>query len=322
MNSQQIRENVNAKLIEALSKNILPWRRPWSSGGSGRHRNFQSNRPYSGVNPCLLELHNLKHGFSSNRWLTFNQAKALDLTIKKRPAHCPPGQWGCSIILARPLTKTVVDQKTGEEKDKSFFMLRSFMVFNVLEQMTGRAVDQFQEERPVQPVTGSEYPEAEQLLIASQAKVIHNNGDKAYYARPLPEGTWPNHTDGDYIVLPERRRFESVEAYYETAFHELAHHSEVRLGWNHLEYGYSAGELVAEIASTYTASELGMPLANLQNHAAYLQSWLAGMKESPSFIFQACSQSSKVADYLLNLVRPIESDAIEESEESTVAVAA
>ena len=96
----------------------------------------------------------------------------------------------------------------------------------------------------------------------------------------------------------------------------------MRLGWDHRQHGYSMGELVAEIASTYVASELGMPLANLQNHASYLQSWLAGMKESPSFIFQACSQSSKVADYLLNLVRPVNVEATDESEETSLVDAA
>ena len=48
MNSQQLRESVNEKLIEAMSKNILPWRRPWSGGDNGgRHRNFATNRAYS-----------------------------------------------------------------------------------------------------------------------------------------------------------------------------------------------------------------------------------------------------------------------------------
>ena len=70
MNSQALRDSVNQKLIEALSKNILPWRRPWSAGNSGRHRNFATNRAYSGVNPLLLELHNLQHGLESNRWAT------------------------------------------------------------------------------------------------------------------------------------------------------------------------------------------------------------------------------------------------------------
>jgi len=70
MSNQALRDSVNQKLIEALSSNILPWRRPWPASNSSRHRNFATNRAYSGVNPLLLELHNLQHGLESNRWAT------------------------------------------------------------------------------------------------------------------------------------------------------------------------------------------------------------------------------------------------------------
>ena len=93
MNSQAIRESVNEKLIEALSNNILPWRRPWSGGNGGRHHNFATNRAYSGVNPLLLEMHNLKHGLASNRWATYRQWESVGCQVKKRPADVPAGQW-------------------------------------------------------------------------------------------------------------------------------------------------------------------------------------------------------------------------------------
>lgn len=320
MNSNELRQRVNEQLIEALAKNVLPWRRPWSSSRtSGRHRNFVSQRAYSGVNPLLLELHNMRHGFGSNCWMTFNQAKAAGCVVKKRPSHVPPGQWGCTVVFCRPVSKTVVDQRTKTEKEERFLILRSFTVFNALEQVSGDAIDRLLREEEAHPVTGPDYPTAQALLDASGAKITHK-GDRAYYARPLPEGTWPNHTDGDYIVLPERHRFHSPEAYYETAFHELAHHSEVRLGWDHRKHGYEMGELVAEIASAYLATELGMPLG-LDNKAAYLKSWLEGMRQSASFIFQACSAASRVTDSLLSLVRPAEDGESEEGATELLAVA-
>ena len=106
MNSQAIRESVNEKMIEALSNNVLPWRRPWSGGNGGRHRNFATNRAYSGVNPLLLEIHNLKHGLSSNRWATFRQWQAMDCSVKKRPSNVPAGKWGCPVIFCKPVKKT------------------------------------------------------------------------------------------------------------------------------------------------------------------------------------------------------------------------
>ena len=59
------------------------------------------------------------------------------------------------------------------------------------------------------------------------------------------------------------------------------------------------GELVAEMASSFLATELGVPQAeSLENHAAYLKSWLKEMKDDASFIFKASTQASKVADFL------------------------
>src|SRR5438132_5520372 len=117
MNSQELRESVNQKLIEALSNNVLLWRRPWSGGNCGRHRNFATGRAYSGVNPLLLEMHCLKHGLESNRWATFRRWESIGGMVKKRPASVPAGQWGCNVVFCKPVKKTVGDKVTGEEDD-------------------------------------------------------------------------------------------------------------------------------------------------------------------------------------------------------------
>ena len=311
MTSQQIRESVNQKLIEALSQNILPWRRPWSSAGGGRHRNFVSKRPYSGVNPCLLELHCMKHGLASNRWATYKQWESLGCQVKKRPANVPAGQWGCNIVFCSKVSKTIIDKDTGEEDENRYFILRTFTVFNA-DQVTGKAVEEVQNFPKAQPTSGNAYPAVEELIAATQAKINHG-GERAFYALPMPEGSWPNHSNGDYILMPEKAKFVSPEAYLETALHELSHWAEVRVGWDRKAHGYSMGELVAEISACYLASELGMPIT-LEQHAAYLQSWCAGMKDSASFVFKACSMASKTSDFLLNHVAQAESETEEAGE--------
>lgn len=309
MNSQELRESVNEKLIEALSNNILPWRRPWSGNG-GRHRNFATNRAYSGVNPLLLEMHNLKHGLASNRWATFRQWQSIGCQVKQRPANVPSGQWGCTVVLCKPVKKTVVDKATGEEGDSRYFILRSFTVFSA-DQVSGEAVEKLKAVPILQP--DNSYPAVEELVVATKAKINHG-GDRAFYSLPQPEGLWPNHKTGDNITMPDRNRFDSPEAYLETCLHELAHWAEVRVDWDRSKHGYAMGELVAEISACYLASELGMPIT-LEQHAAYLKTWCDGMKDSPSFIFKACSMASKTTDYLLSFVRPEEAEGGEECEE-------
>jgi len=209
MTSQELREQVNEKLIEALSKNVIPWQRPWSSGISGRHRNVQSQRPYSGVNPLLLELHNLKHGLTSNQWATYRQWESMGCSVKKRPANVPPGQWGCTIVFCKPVKKTIIDTDTGEEEESSFFCLRSYVVFSS-DQVTGESVEKLKASPTLQPENGTTYPAVEELIAATQAKIL--TGNSAFYALPQPEGSWPNHTSGDYITMPDRKLFVSTEA--------------------------------------------------------------------------------------------------------------
>ena len=63
-------------------------------------------------------------------------------------------------------------------------------------------------------------------------------------------------------------------------------------------------ELVAEMASCYLASNLGIPQSDdLENHAQYVKFWLEAMKADSRFLFQAVSQASKVTDFLLSFVR-------------------
>ncbi len=76
---------------------------------------------------------------------------------------------------------------------------------------------------------------------------------------------------------------------------------------------------MAELASCYTATEVGVPLADLDNHAAYLKSWLAAMRESPGFIFTASSQATRATDFLLSFVRPAGAVAAEDGEEPATA---
>ena len=108
----------------------------------------------------------------------------------------------------------------------------------------------------------------------------------------------------DFIQLPYHGKFDSPEAFYETAFHEHTHFTEheSRLNWDRKKEGnsYSMGELIAELGSVLLMAELGLPVTdNLTNHAAYLKHWLKSMKDDPSFIFKASSQANKAVDWLL-----------------------
>jgi antirestriction protein ArdC len=205
-------------------------------------------------------------------------------------------------VFWKPLSRTIIDTETGDEQeDERFFVLRYFTVFCADQVEGAEAFQTHEHDGQAQPEP--DFTPAEELITATGADIRYG-GDRAYYRLPTPEGSFPNHREGDFIVLPPRATFDPPGAFYESIAHELAHWAEPRTGWDHAKQGYALGELVAEIASSYLSAELGIPQGEtLENHAAYLRSWLDGMKGDRNYIFRAAKQASKVADYLLAFVR-------------------
>ena len=126
---------------------------------------------------------------------------------------------------------------------------------------------------------------------------------------------WPHHMGGDFIEMPLRERFTSLHGFYATAFHELTHWSEVRLGW---EGTYAMGELVAEIAGCFVCAQIGIPNSDdLSNHTSYLAHWLRDLEDDPRAILRAASQASKAAKFILSFSRKAEEQPVEEIEHAT-----
>jgi antirestriction protein ArdC len=306
LSQAEIRKQITEKLITALENNVMPWRRPWTqSKNTGRPANVTSKRPYTGINPLLLELDAMKKGFNSRWWATFNQWRELGCSVMKRPENVQPGYWGTSVVLFRPIEKKTIDAKTGDEKEGKFLLMRTFTVFNA-DQVAG--AERFQ---VIEETNGERQPDfepAEDLMRATKADIRHG-GDNAFYS-----------VGGDFVCLPHKERFVTLGTYYESAFHELAHWSEPRLDWNRKANGYAMGELVAEMTACYIAAELDIPNGeSVENHAAYLKSWLEGMKGDTSFIFKASTMAAKTTDFLLGFVRESNTEAVE-SEEGVLVV--
>lgn len=288
-NNTKIRQEITAQIVASLEQNQRPWRRPWSqSRNTGRAANVVSRKPYSGINPLILELHRMGHGLGSRFYGTFDQWKQLGCTVKKRPEHVEPGHWGARIVFYSPIKKNRIEKESGELVEDRFFVMRIYTVFNA-DQVDG--AEKWQATAVENTEAIPDFVPAEELIAATRADIRHG-GDHAFYNRT-----------SDYIQVPPKPRFNPPGAYYETLLHELAHWSESRVGWNSEEAGYAMNELVAEIASSFLATELGVPQGeSLDNHASYLKHWLVAMKGDSSFIFRASTQASKVADFLLSFV--------------------
>ena len=88
-----------------------------------------SKRPYTGINPLLLTIAAMQHGFNSKWWATYHQWAALGCQVKKRPANVEAGRFGTSIILCKAVTKTV-ERRYGRRKRRTSSSCCVLTVFN------------------------------------------------------------------------------------------------------------------------------------------------------------------------------------------------
>jgi antirestriction protein ArdC len=297
---QEIRQSITDQIVEALEKGTAPWRRPWSSDPCGGFpANASNGKNYSGVNPFILQIASAKHGFTSRYWATYRQWSELGCQVMKRPNDVAPGAWGTNIIFCKPCKRTEEDAQ-GDETTKTFFLLRTYTVFNA-DQVSGDSIDRFRVgNSPVTPTVIDKRSERAEEVIQNTGAVIEYGGDQAYYSLRV-----------DKIQMPRRDQFSHSE-FYETLFHELTHWTEhsTRLNWDRSkpENTYACGELIAELASVYVAGEIGLPLATMPNHVSYLRSWLDQMKADNRFLFRCTSQATKAAEYIMSFSRVLELD--------------
>ena len=279
--------SVTDKIIAALEAGTAPWVCPWSKGhGSALPANLASSRPYRGINVLLLNMQQMAHGYPSNRWITFQQAKALGGNVRK-------GEHGTGIVFFKMLERDEAANDPGARK--VIPLLRSFTVFNAA-QVDG--LPQALTAIPAPPQGWTPIGAADELLARSGATIRHS-GDRAFY-RPAD----------DLIYMPPREAFAEPSAYYATALHELTHwtgaesrcNRELR-GRQHIE-AYAFEELVAEMGAAFLSSHCGLP-GELQ-HASYIASWLTALKNDKRLIFTASSLAQKAADFLLPVPEAVE----------------
>ena len=280
MNRTDIQADVVSRILEALeTSDELFWRKPWSV-----HKNagplaysMSSGKPYQGINSLILMCARWKFGWESKWFGTFNQIRAKGGSVLK-------GEKSVRVILFKKVTKKTEDENS--EQQETFALMRSFSVFNA-----GQTnLSDYQVDEPEEADNLFERHEVAEQLIANTGYKFHV-GHSAHYCPTTDE-----------ITLPPRHRFESPEAFYETAFHELAHAVESKTGFDRKLAGntYGFGELVAELTAVNVMAHLQLETqASTENSAAYLQHWIRSLRENHSVIFKAAAQSAKATEYLL-----------------------
>jgi antirestriction protein ArdC len=225
----------------------------------------------------------LERGYVSNRWYTFNQAKAAG-------AHVRKGEQGSMVVYAGRLDvadNTEAAAEAMQLKKPGAMFLRAYTVFNV-EQLDGLAPD-----APIEPMPEEPHdPRVDAFFDGIGALVVHG-GDRAFYM-----------LDADVVQLPSPGAFTSAAAYCATKAHELVHwtgHPQRlarEFGQRFGDAAYAFEELVAELGAAFVCADLGLAADVRDDHAAYLASWLLVLKSDKHAIFTAATQAQRAADFL------------------------
>jgi antirestriction protein ArdC len=276
-------QSVTNTIIAALETGTPPWVHPWNAGtGDMVPTNLSSGRRYRGINVLLLNLQAMQRGYSANRWMTYQQARALGANVRK-------GESGTEVVLFKMLDVEASKPVPAAQGDRKVIpLIRSFTVFNAA-QIDGLPEGLLPAPREVHAWAACEAAEA--ILAASGAMIMHGGG-RAFYSHSM-----------DVIQLPDRSSFADATRYSQVALHELTHWTGAEsrcnrplLGRQHIE-SYAFEELVAELGSAFLTDYCGLP--GVLHHASYVESWLQALRNDKKLIFSAASQAQKAADYLL-----------------------
>jgi len=268
----------------------LPWEKPWNAAASAP-QNMVWQKPYRGINRFMCGITAAVRGYNSPFWLTFGQIKKVGGKIKKGEKATKIVKWGALKIK---------DKDTGEVKDEIWRPVKYFKIFNV-DQCEGIEV-------PKQEIETLDFQPLERCEDIIQgyedAPNIGEGGDRACYIPSL-----------DVIKMPNKTTFKSVETFYATLFHELAHSTGSAKRLNRVgvtdpirfgSHNYSKEELVAEFTSALLCAHAGIEKETRKNSAAYVKGWCKYLKEKGKEIFSAASQAEKAFDYITQQKQEVE----------------
>ncbi len=300
MNKEAYRAELADAFAHVLEEKGLEWKKEWQGSGGGAPHNGITKANYRGCNAFWLSLVSMMKGYDDPRWVTMLQI--MDNDKKYHPNeqwHLKKGSKATYVEYWYPydnenrkaLTWDQYKQELADGRSPKEFSLstRYTAVFNAHDIEGMPELEHIENHDVLQDEL------IKKLSDGMGVEIFTDGGDQAYYS-----------PSQDKIHLPTPESFTSEYAFNATALHELSHSTghPTRLNrpqsafFGTSQYAYE--ELVAEMCSCFMGTELQTEATqeHIDNHKAYVQSWIQSIKEKPETLVRAIKDAQAAANYM------------------------
>jgi antirestriction protein ArdC len=273
---------ITAEIVAAIEAGAGEFKMPWHHNGTSTARpaNIASGKGYRGVNVLALWVAAEIARYDNGLWGTNRQWQALDAQVRK-------GERGTTVVLWKEVTPAGGHDRLGDEDGPARrIFARAFTVFNVAQ------VDGYQ------PEAAALLPETERLAHAEA--FIGNLGINTVFGSP--NAYYRPATDT--VHMPDFGFFHEAAGFYGSWIHECGHGSGAKhrldrdLSGRFGSAAYALEEISVELLSGMILADLGIAHHPRPDHAAYVASWLAVLKDDPRAIFTAAGKAQQAADWM------------------------
>lgn len=296
----EFRAEIAEVFIHVLEEKGLEWKKEWRGLGGTAPQNGITKANYRGCNAFWLSLVAMMKDYSDPRWVTMLQIMDKDGKYHpKQKWHLKKGSKATYVEYWYPYDLAEQKALTWDQykaclkdgRDEKEFKLstRYTAVFNACD------VEGMPEQTIIINPNVSQDELITKLSESMGVEIVPDGGDQAYYS-----------PSQDKIHLPTPESFISEYAYNSTALHELSHSTGHPSRLNRPQgafFGtnqYAYEELVAEMCSCFMSAELQteMSAAHIDNHKAYVQSWIQAISEKPDTLVRAIKDAQDAANYM------------------------
>ena len=300
---KDLRQDITSRILSYLESGTVPWRKAWTST-SGRPKNAKTQKSYAGINSLILGMAMFENAdyAADNRFVTAAQAKDMGSHIRK-------GEHAAARVIRmvevdRRKASKEMDGEVVAEEDGKYLVMKTYAVFHVS-----------QLEPSLPPLANVQASATPVAAVGAIVNALKGTGLK------IAEGPFePVYIPKlDLIRIPPIASFHGIDAddatasWHGTLLHEISHSVGApkrlgRFGMSQMSLHERAmEELVAEWSAAMMCSDIkGIKLGenHIQQHSAYLASWMQVLKDDKSAIFKAAAAAQRTCDYLTRLSVP------------------